>query len=54
VTLSLRVLSYNDFTVTHPGHAVFLAHQVAKEVMATLGSVGNAAGSISASFDVSF
>lgn len=54
VSLSLRVLSYNDFNVTHPGFAVFLAHQVAKEVMATLGSVGNAAGSVSASFDVSF
>jgi hypothetical protein len=54
VSLSLRVLSYNDFSVTHPGFAVFLAHQVAKEVMATIGSVGNAAGGVSASFDVSF
>jgi hypothetical protein len=54
VSLSLRVLSYNDFSVTHPGFAVFLAHQVAKEVMATIGSVGNVAGGVSASFDVSF
>lgn len=54
VSLSLRVLSYNDFSVTHPGFAVFLAHQVAKEVMATIGSVANVAGSVSASFDASF
>lgn len=54
VSLGLRVLSYNDFSVTHPGFAVFLAHQVAKEVMATLGSVGNVAGTVSASFDVGF
>ena len=54
VSLSLRVLSYNDFSVTHPGFAVFLAHQIVKEVMATVGSVGNVAGSVSASFDVSF
>jgi hypothetical protein len=53
VSLGLRVLSYNDFSVTHPGFAVFMAHQVVKEVMATLGSVGNVAGSVSASFDVS-
>jgi hypothetical protein len=54
VSLSLRVLSYNDFSLTHPGFAVFLAHQVAKEVMATIGSAANAAAGISASFDVSF
>lgn len=53
VSLGLRVLSYNDFNVTHPGFAVFMAHQIAKEVMATLGSVGNVAGGVSASFDVS-
>jgi len=51
-SLSLRVLSYNDFSITHPGFAVFLAHQVVKEVMATVGSVGNAAGAVSSSFDL--
>lgn len=50
--LSLRVLSYNDFSVTHPGHALFLAHQVAKEVMATVGSVGDLAGAASGSFSL--
>ena len=41
VSLSLRVLSYNDLSVTHPGHAMFLAHQVIKETMAVIGSVGD-------------
>jgi len=50
VSLGLRVLSYNDFSVTHPGYYVFLAHQVVKETMAVIGSLnaaGSAAGSIS-------
>src|SRR5262245_40656256 len=41
VNLGLRVLSYNDLSITNPGYYIFLAHQVAKEVMATIGSVGN-------------
>lgn len=41
VSLGLRVLSYNDLPVTHPGYGMFLAHQVVKEVMAVVGSVGN-------------
>ncbi|HKH50003.1 MAG TPA: hypothetical protein VKM72_35570 [Thermoanaerobaculia bacterium] len=54
VSLGLRVLSYNDFSVTHPGYYVFLAHQVVKETMAVIGSL-NAAGSVSGevSFNVS-
>jgi hypothetical protein len=50
VSLGLRVLSYNDLPITHPGYALFLAHQVAKETMATLNTVGNAAASGSLSF----
>ena len=53
VSLSLRVLSYNDFSVTHPGYYVFLAHQVVKEVMATISSVGSIAAAGSASVNVS-
>lgn len=52
LNLSMTVLSYNDFPVSHPGYHLFLAHQVVKEVMATIGSVGNIASSASASFDV--
>jgi hypothetical protein len=35
VELSLNVLSYADFKMTDPGYYIFLAHQIAKEVMAT-------------------
>lgn len=40
-SLTLRVLSYNDLPVSHPGYHLFLAHQVIKETMATIGSVNN-------------
>jgi hypothetical protein len=40
-SLSLQVLSYNDFPVSHPGYTLFLAHQVVKETMAVIGSVSN-------------
>lgn len=36
VELSLTVLSYQDFGPLHPGHHLFLAHQMAKEVLATV------------------
>lgn len=42
VGLGLRVLSYNDLSITSPTYYVFLAHQVLKEGMAVIGSVGNA------------
>ncbi|HUP43074.1 MAG TPA: hypothetical protein VM599_07685 [Thermoanaerobaculia bacterium] len=44
VSMSLRVLSYHDLPNTplpHVGSALFLAHQVVKETMATLGSLAN-------------
>jgi hypothetical protein len=34
VSLGLRVLSYNDLPITHPGYYLFLAHQIGKEVLA--------------------
>ncbi|MFH2102457.1 MAG: hypothetical protein ABIJ39_03770 [Chloroflexota bacterium] len=43
VSLGMRVLNYNDFPVSHPGFAMFLAHQGIKEAMAVVGSVGNVA-----------
>jgi len=39
VSLSMRVLTYDDLEVTHPGYSIFLAHQVVKETMAAIGSV---------------
>ena len=35
VDLSLYVLSYNDLKITNPGYFLFLAHQIAKETLAT-------------------
>ncbi|WP_437768982.1 hypothetical protein WMF27_10570 [Sorangium sp. So ce281] len=49
VSLGLRVLSTDDLGPMHPGHALFLAHQVAKEVMAGLASVTSTASALSAS-----
>jgi len=41
VSLGLQVLSYNDLSLTHPGYAVFLAHQIIKETMAAIGSINS-------------
>ena len=38
VALGLRVLSYSDLPMTNPGYHMFLAHQITKEVLATIGS----------------
>jgi hypothetical protein len=35
VDLTLNVLSYNDLHLTSPGNALFMAHQIAKEALAT-------------------
>lgn len=43
VSLGLRVLSYNDLSMTNPGYYIYLAHQIAKEAFATIGSVRNLA-----------
>ncbi len=41
VSLSMRVLTYNDFELLHPGYAMFLAHQIVKETMSVIGSVNS-------------
>lgn len=49
VELSLNVLSYQDLSVLHPGHSLFLAHQIGKEVLATsnlVNSVQNVAAGL--------
>lgn len=43
VSLGLRVLSYNDLPIGHPGYSLFLTHQVAKEAMARIGGSGSLA-----------
>jgi hypothetical protein len=49
VSLTLEVLTYQDFKTTHIGFSLFLAHQIVKETFAALGSISN----VSASFEVS-
>jgi hypothetical protein len=41
VELSLTVLSYHDLNLTGPGHFLFLAHHIAKEVLATTNVANN-------------
>ncbi len=43
VSLGLRVLSYNDLPIGHPGYSLFLTHQVAKEAMGRIGGSGSLA-----------
>lgn len=42
VDLTLNVLSYVDLKLSNPGHTLFMAYQIAKEVMATTNVVGSA------------
>ncbi len=43
VDLGLKVLTYDDLGMLSPGGTLFLAHQITKEVMATIGGVGSIA-----------
>ena len=45
VSLGLRVLSYMDFKLTHPGYHLFVSHQVVKEQMAVIGSINSISSS---------
>jgi hypothetical protein len=53
VHLDMRVLTYHDLGFFSPGGALFLAHQLLKEAMATIQGVGTIAASASASVSVS-
>jgi hypothetical protein len=48
VSLDMRVLTYQDLGLDSVGGALFMAHQVAKEVMATIGGAGAVSGAIGA------
>lgn len=43
VSLTLEVLTYEDFKTTHIGFSLFLAHQIVKETFAAIGSISNVA-----------
>jgi hypothetical protein len=49
VSLELRVLTYQDLGLASMGGSLFMAHQIAKEVMATIGGV---AGSVALGVDL--
>lgn len=53
VSLGLRVLNYQDLGLPSVGGALFMAHQIIKEVMATIGGVSNIAGAVTGSFSAS-
>jgi hypothetical protein len=52
VDLSMRVLTYNDLSMTHPGYWAFMAHQVIKEVFATAASVDNIGSALGGDVDL--
>jgi hypothetical protein len=52
VSLGLRVLNYNDLGLTHPGGAIFMAHQIAKEVLATSSSAGAISSAVSSALGI--
>lgn len=41
VSVSMKVLTYNDLSMANPGYWAFLTHQVVKETLATVASVDN-------------
>lgn len=41
VAMDLAVLSYSDLRMSHPGYAMFLAHQVVKEAMSIIGKANS-------------
>ncbi len=43
VDLSLLVLSYHDLKITNPSYFIFLAHQIAKEALATSNVINSSA-----------
>jgi hypothetical protein len=43
ISLTLEVLTYDDFKTNHIGFALFLSHQIVKETFAAIGSISNAA-----------
>jgi hypothetical protein len=51
VNLGLRVLNYQDLGLLSVGGALFMAHQIIKEVMATIGGVGTVSAAVTGSLN---
>jgi len=41
IGLGLRVLGYNDLSITNPGYYIFMAHQVVKETLSVVGTISD-------------
>ena len=52
VDLGLTVLTYQDLGIASPGGALFMVHQISKEMMATIGSVGTLSDQVSSALDL--
>ena len=52
VNLGLRVLTYHDLGLLSAGGALFMAHQIVKEVMATINGVSTIAGAVTGSVSI--
>ena len=46
ITVEMRVLNYQDLGLASAGGALFMAHQIAKETMASIGGAGAVSGSL--------
>lgn len=53
VSLTMNVLSYHDLGLTSAGGALYMANQILKEGMATLGGISEVGGAVSGSVNVS-
>jgi len=51
-SVEMRVLTYNDLGLPSVGGALYMVHQVATEVMATISGVSNVTGAVTGSFSV--
>lgn len=51
VSVSMKVLTYNDLSMANPGYWAFLTHQVVKETLATVASV-NAVADVAADLEI--
>ncbi|MCB9765332.1 MAG: hypothetical protein H6739_36500 [Alphaproteobacteria bacterium] len=51
ISISMRVLSYNDLPSSHQGYGLFMAHHVSKEALAATGSVSSLDGVLGATLE---
>jgi hypothetical protein len=52
VDLGVKVLTYTELGLLSPGGALYMTHQIAKEVMATIGSGGTLSGGLSGAIGI--